>query len=380
MTGRLLVAPLRRGGRILRVKTGRLRGRIAGFLTNVKHELGDMLPISLAVFAVFIIILIFSQFRPLHPVLQIVLGSALCGVLIPIVSAALHEKELQAFQRREHTIDGECKHDGAPYNAAVMMQKAAFSDRENFLNEFRSVPLDAKSVVLVLRQSRKKLWYGKPPYTVESMIRQLEKRKNDARAAKIPVEWVCIENKYNTFEAYLSYARFETDILHCKNPAYAELLNIGEVEEFRRKLQDHKDGEDGLKKTCVARPNTILGLNAYHLPMWVTRRQVLTKLLETGNNDVMLVSDDRKRLGIVTLNNLLRKALAFFLPRASEQQVFERKIREWTELCRARVAALEAVDIPSPPAETGDDRPDYDSMMPTDGLRRRGADLPFTPP
>jgi len=376
MSGRLLVAPLRRGGRILRAKARYWSGKAANFLARLKQELSEALPIALIICAVFLLTL----FVPLPPLLRIVLGAVTCGAVIPVFYAFSRERDLTAFQQRERSLDGVCQTDGAPYDAAVFLRKAAFSDRENFLNEFRSVPAGAKSVVLVLLQTRKESWYGSAPYTVESMKRQLQRRNDDPYASKIDVRWVCIENKYNTFEAYMGYSRFAADILYCENPAYADLLNTGDVDKFRRKLQDHKDGEDGLKKACVARPNVIAGLCGRFLPTWVTRRQVISKLIAEGHSEVMLVSDDCKRLGIVTLNSLLQRTFLSFLFTPGDLQALDRKIEGWREECRRRVAELEAAEIPPPPAETGDDRPDYDSMVPTDGLRRRGAGLRFRRP
>jgi hypothetical protein len=381
MTGFWCVAPMRRGGRYVRAYVGEKRGVADDLFARLRREMGETLLYAGFILMVFGILLYFPALGPLPQIVRIVFGALFCGTAIPIYLAYTHKTVLDAFLERERLLDGPCQPDGAPYNFTVEMQKATFSDRENFLNEFRSVPKTAKNVVLVLRQSRKKLWYGKPPYTVESMIRQLQRRKDDARASEIGIAWVCIENKYKTFEAYLSYARFESDVMHCRNPAYADLLSTGDLEEFRRKLQDHKDGEADLKKACVVKPNTIVGLSEDHLPATATRREVLSRLAASGKSEVMLVSDDRKRLGMLTLGNLVKTIFINFLLNKDEELSFERRIREWSEQCRQRVADLEAVEIQPPPAATGDEQPDYDTMVPADMGRWRGTgDLRFRQP
>jgi hypothetical protein len=379
--GRVFVAPARRGGRMLRVNTVKARGRVGSFLASLYRELGDMLPISGIVFLVFGIIAGLSLLKPIPHFVQILLGTITCGLAIPIYYAARYDKELNTFRRREQLLDGDCKPDGAPYNAFVVMRRAGFSDRENFLNEFRSVPAEAKNIVLVLRQTRTKIWYGKPPNTVESMKRQLEHRNKDTRASKIEIKWVCIENQHSTFEAYLSYARFEADILYCQNPAYAELLNQSDIADFRSKLADHLKNEQELKKECVVKPAAIVGLKQHYLPSTLKRREVLSRLVEKEESEVMLVSDDRKRLGMVTLGGLVKRTFASFLPGDGEKQLLERKIQDWTEQCRQRVADLEAAGIQPPPAATGDEQPDYDTMVPADMGRWRGTgDLRFRQP
>lgn len=292
------------------------------------------------------------------------IGSALTLASINASRRDENVQILNAFQQRERKLDGNVEADGAPYNAAAVLRGATSFDRENFLNEFRAIPKDSKSVILVLRQTRKNDPRARAPYTLESLQRQLQHWKEHKRLRKIEVKWVCIENKHNTVEAYLPYSQFEAEVL-CGNAAYTKLISTGDLREFRKRMTDAKKAEESQKKNCNIKRNILVGLKRDRLPIKTSRREALSYMVRSRKGDVMLVADDGKRFGILSLYPLLEQSLTHLMPSPGAIAGLDKKIGDWIGKLDEKMDDEEDSTIPSPPDETSDDSPEYDSKLPS---------------
>ena len=291
-----------------------------------------------------------------------------CATILMMLHIALRllvrEQVEQQHTENQRRFEGVCRPDSDPFNTAVVIRGNVWCDRENFLNEFRAVPEDATGVVLVLRQTPAAKHHFSMPYAFESMRRQLEARSKHPELSKIKVDWVCFENKFHTVEAYMSYGRFESDILERKNTAYAQLLSITGAAQFRKFLADHSllDGEQ--KKTGISRPDTICGLEKRWTSHKFSKLDVLTIMLEGGAGDIMLVSKDRKRLGIVTLAGLVKVLLGGYTDKNAVATGLNKRIQEWNEASAKLVKKLEDEVIAELPPVTGDDWPGRGAGLP----------------
>jgi hypothetical protein len=320
-----------------------------------------------------------------------VVASILCAVLIAFVYVFGRIDELDDLHARERKQAGHCEPDGEPHNAAVFLRGATAFDRENFLNEFRSIPKEANEIVLVLRQTRRPSWFRGTPYTFDSMRRQIEARQEALRMARAKAEkkstpfvepavaWVCFVTKHNTVEAYQPYSRFEDDILKCGNQTYVDLINDGNVYSFRDRVIKLMDES----KSCVMGPKPVRALGNNFLPAnltgkeRLTRKQALAWLVRLRKSEAMLVTNERKRLGMVTIYSLVDQLEGDFLP--AEQPLAGRVEARLSEIAD-RVRELEEGDpIPTPPDYTADDDPVYDTMVPYSGGDEREPPGP-TPP
>lgn len=380
------LAPLRRGTRNVRVHVRESVTHAKNYSDSLFDELWrNGLTFAALIFST--VLILFMAGRPVSIPLPVWLvgvsiragmAASVLTLVIAVICAFRRDEAVTDREKVERDLAGTCPPDSEPYNIAVVMRGAAWCDRTNFLHEFRSVPAEAQGVILVLRQTRAR-WHYSTPYMFESMRRQLSERKNHPEFSKIKVDWVCFENKHGTFEAYMGYSRFEADILERRNTAYAELLSLTGVEEFRAALARHKANDDDQKKAGVVKPDTIGGLETRCVSRELSKREVLTRLVTKGESDIMLASDDRKRLGVVTLAKLVEKMLGGFIHQGPALEKLNSRIEEWDKQSLERAREIESRDIPAQPPITGDDSPGYDKMVPFRGARRR-PDLRLTPP
>lgn len=375
LAGRWAVAPARKLASRTRVYDLEQTGSVAHFFRYVRDAYARIgLPVFLLALTVvgfsyllaIGILVKFAKSKALWPVLlslDVLGAAALITIAAAIACAIWHEEATKERTDNDRALGGDCPPDGAPYNAAVVIRINNWTDRENFQNEFRSVPDDTTGVILVLRQARKRPHYD-IAYIFESMRRQLEARNKHEKLKDIKVEWVCFENKHGTFEAYMPYARFEADILEKKNTAYAALLCLTDVKEFRDALRGHKDDDETQKAKGVVKPDTICGLITRCTTRRVSKKEALTLLFADSQSDVMLLSDDRKRYGIVTLAKLTERMFSGFTCRGDPLERLRKRIADWDAASWARAREIELHDIAQLPPPAGDDFPDYDSRAP----------------
>jgi hypothetical protein len=265
---------------------------------------------------------------------------------------------------------------------SVEMRGGSRFDRQNFIRAFHEVPSEATDVLLVLRQTRKRFFYRIPPYTTESLRRQLEERNNDDRAKNKNITWVCFATYHRTFVAYQSYSKFAAEILEKRNSSYADILNTGDFDKFRELLQGHRDEEVKLKQGKSAKLNTIPGVEFNMLPNFLNREEALFLLHRDKIGEAMLVSkEERKALGMVTQNKLLSDTVMGAAQKL-DPATLKQRIKAWLDDSGAAIITLETVE-PAIPGGGPDDDPQLDATLPFSQAAnrwRKGADLRFTPP
>lgn len=295
--------------------------------------------------------------------------SIFCGATITIVLSAFGRSEMERFHSFLTGLDSPCRPDNDPYISKVILQGRSNFERANFVGEFLSIPASTPSALLVLKQTGKSLWQNQPPYTVESMYAQLVARRSDERAKNIKIDWVCFVTKHFTFVAYQPFDAFEEDIMMNKNSEYATILCEPDPVKFRSRIDERIAAYKKQRTERVAQQNVIPRLKKGNLPDNLTKKMVMYMFAKTGEDEAMLTSDEKKPLGMVTLSHLNKVTTANMLFSAREKKLLERHIKTWTAQSEGAAAAIEAVDIPSPPANTVDDSPELRAMIPDTPLR-----------
>jgi hypothetical protein len=345
----------------------RRRGRAADLRHEGRQLILDIWDVirfpGLVIFLVtFIAIFFASTLPPSAPLPKTAFVAASCALAITIADIILHlitrSKAAQQHTESVRRLTGKCQPDGAPFNAAVVIRGATWSDRENFLNEFWKVPHEAKSVVLVLQQTPSAKFFFSTPHAYESMRRQLEARNSHETLKKIKVDWVCFENRFNRVVAYMRYDRFERDILVEKNTSYAELLRITSPSDFKKFLDTHIQYEKEQKETAVTRPNTIQGLAMRIDSYERSKLDIFSRMIDRGENDLLLASVDRKRLGLVTFMAVTKSLFDVHIYKGDELRRLNEAISEWEKDSTEISDKIDGEIIqPSPPV-TGAEYPD----------------------
>lgn len=303
-----------------------------------------------------------STLPPSAPLPKALFVAASCALAITITDIVLHlitrSKAAQQYIESVRLLTGRCHPDGAPFNAAVVIRGATWSDRTNFLNEFRKIPLEAKSVVLVLQQTPSANFFFSTPHAYESMRRQLEARNSHETLKNIKVDWVCFENRSNRAVAYMRYDRFERDILVEKNTSYAELLRMTSTGDFKNFLETHIQYEKEQKETAVTRPNTIQGLAMRIDSYERSKLDIFSRMIDRGENDLLLASRDRKRLGIATFMAVTKSLFDIHVYKDDDLRRLNEAISTWEKESTEIADKIDGEIIQAAPPVTGAEYPD----------------------
>lgn len=315
--------------------------------------------IFLITFTAISFVSIFFLSAPVTVALRI---AAVCALIITSIDVILHlmtrSDTVQHHIENVRRLMGKCQPDSAPFNAAAVIRGATWCDRTNFLNEFRKIPLEAKSVVLVLQQTPSANFFFSIPHAYESMRRQLEARNNHDTLKKIKVDWVCFENKFHRVLAYMRYDRFERDILVEKNTSYTELLRITSTIGFKQFLDTHIQYEKEQKETAVTRPNTISGLAMRIDSCERSKLDIFTRMIDRGESDLLLASIDRKRLGVVTFTAVTKALFDNHIYKGSQLSALNKSISDWEKISTEIADKIDGEIISAAPPVTGSEYPD----------------------
>ncbi len=236
------------------------------------------------------------------PVVVLAITGALASIFIVGTEGIRAEAASLIFHAEDRYLNELATPDAGYFTHRVFLQ--VDRSQANFLGQFLDVPANRKEIMLVLRQGPKKDWRGRRSYSLGIIQKQIKPLFEDKYASIRPkLQWVCFVTRRKKFVAYMPFEVFAVDVIHGHNQEYETLLNTADPTEFEKKLQEHSD--DAIFPLAKrSTPTHILNLFSTSVPDGSSRKKAMLTLIDKDRDEGMLVSSDRKPVGVVSMRTL----------------------------------------------------------------------------